>query len=414
MSLRSRRFVKVTINIVVTIVVLGILLFFTGSIGDWYASSALEKAGKEAIEELRALEQKEKGNAWDNYLTAMELTEEVGKEKEVVEQLRKGAQQDFCYIPYDYEKGVGGDISDFMRLVRISALVCEEALNELEQGKTDKAIEDILSVAIFGKHIASGNPSLINHMVGTVVFSRVYSVMEAGLSSGAFNNRQLESISHTLGELEKDWPMFTTALGGEMRLIKITFGKAGEDYGSIFGDWWGFKKNKLLRIVLFRLFCWQHFMSPKLALSRSIRFMDNVVDKMKEIEIKSRMQKTDVKEVRKTEDALRENMKDYAKKNIFSTVMIPNIFSMYRRELENITKIRILHLSSIVCSYRLENGYYPQNLEEIGGDIVIDLNTGKNWEYTSYEDSVTIFSPGSLVSEEKDDISITLKKVGIK
>ncbi|MBA7594558.1 hypothetical protein ES703_01502 [subsurface metagenome] len=121
-------------------------------------------------------------------------------------------------------------------------------------------------------------------------------------------------------------------------------------------------------------------------------------------------EETDIKAI----DLLKKRMNNYAAKNHIFSVLMPNIIPMYRRILRTITKIRMLYLSSIISSYRLEKGRFPLNLEEIAEDLVVDFNTGKMWEYTNYEDSVTIFSPGPDISDRKDDISITLTRMGIK
>lgn len=67
-----------------------------------------------------------------------------------------------------------------------------------------------------------------------------------------------------------------------------------------------------------------------------------------------------------------------------------------------------LELACLISSYRIKDGHFPQNLDKIGGDIAMDFNTGKMWEYSNYGDSVTIFSPGPSSLKMDDDISLTL------
>ncbi len=437
----ARRFSKgfqVIICIIGSLVGLILLLFVLGLITDWFTHPSIERAGKEALKDLMSLKRDEPGNAWNYYSAAIEKYKDIkpdkipyryleGKieitpnvikiieeSKDIIGIIKEGTKQDFCSIPYNYEKGVAADIPDFMSLRRTTDIICAKSLSELEMGHTEEALDNIFSVATVGKDIAAGAPVLISQMIGTVIFLQVNHVLEIGIASGVFNSSELETISEFLDEIERFWPMLSTALDGETKSLKITLSQSYRNFETSLPVWWSNIKIRFYAEFAARFFCWRYIFSPKRATLCSIRLMDSIINELKEMEsetVKMTIkEETDIKAI----DLLKKRMNNYAAKNHIFSVLMPNIIPVYRRILRTITKIRMLYLSSIISSYRLEKGRFPLNLEEIAEDLVVDFNTGKMWEYTNYEDSVTIFSPGPDISDRKDDISITLTRMGIK
>jgi len=385
----------------------------------------------------------EPGNAWDYYSAAMEksknikltiilerylggssgitpeILQSIKDNEDAIEKFKEGARQKFCSIPYDYSKGVGIKIPDFMTLKRITEITCMKSLMELENGKNEKTLDDILSVAVVGKHIANSAPNVFNQMIGIVFFGQAMKVLKTGLSADVFNLTELNVVSDSLSSLEKSFPMLASGLDGEKKLWKISvanlpFYESENGFAGLF-----FYENKMPSVfehIVFRFYCWRYLFSPRLAALRSFKYMDNIVDGMKELENSYTQGDKKGKKYSKMENLLLGNAKNYAVKNPIFSTMFPNFFSMYNRKADTITRIRILQLSCSIRSYFNENHHFPQNLEEIRGndDIITDLNTGKLWNYTSYGDSAAIFSQGPSITDTSDDVSITLTTLGIK
>ncbi|TES93458.1 MAG: hypothetical protein E3J87_02295 [Candidatus Cloacimonadota bacterium] len=435
MARRSSKTFRVIIGIIVAIVGLTLLVLLIGVIVDKVTQPSIKRAGDEALEYLTNLKRDEPGNAWDFYSLAIEKSRDIKSDKilsrylngnievtqeimktildnlEIIEKIMEGARQEFYSYPYEYEKGAEAELPDYMSLRKAVSVTCAKAFYDLENGRTDASLNGLFSVMIVGKHIASGAPMLIDQMIGIVIVDKALKVLEIGISSGTFNDSQLESIAEFLVDLEKHWPLLSTALDGDSKTMKISFAKSQKGYSSLFFG--SESESKFIRVFVFRFICWRHFFSPKLSFLRGFKYMEDYISELKEIEEES-MKWEKRAEAKKREDELQEKIKVYCKRNLLFGFVIPNVFSMHRRKLEYITKIRMLHLSSEISSFRLESGRFPQSLEEIAKYLVVDFNTGKVWEYTNYEDSVTIFSPGPDISDKKDDISITLTGLGIK
>ncbi|GAJ12491.1 unnamed protein product, partial [marine sediment metagenome] len=226
---------------------------------------------------------------------------------------------------------------------------------------TEEALDNIFSVATVGKDIAAGAPVLISQMIGTVIFLQVNHVLEIGIASGVFNSSELETISEFLDEIERFWPMLSTALDGETKSLKITLSQSYRNFETSLPVWWSNIKIRFYAEFAARFFCWRYIFSPKRATLCSIRLMDSIINELKEMEsetVKMTIkEETDIKAI----DLLKKRMNNYAAKNHIFSVLMPNIIPMYRRILRTITKIRMLYLSSIISSYRLEKGRFPLN-----------------------------------------------------
>jgi hypothetical protein len=58
--------------------------------------------------------------------------------------------------------------------------------------------------------------------------------------------------------------------------------------------------------------------------------------------------------------------------------------------------------------YRKREKRFPKDLKELARDLIIDFNTGGEWEYENFGDSVVLSSPGFDDEDRGDDVSITL------
>lgn len=441
MALKFSKPFKIIISIIVAILGIMVFLLLIGYLIDCLTHPSLKTAGVESLEYLMSLQKDDPGNAWDYYSAAIEKSKGVQSDKtweryldcaieitpeilqtikdseETIKEIKEGAKQDFCSIPYDYKKGVAIEIPDFMTLRRITEIMCMKSLRELEIGQTEEAHNEILTVATVGKHIASGSPQILDQMIGNVLLAKALNVLEIALSSREFENSELEIISQSLSEIEKNWPMLSSALDGDIRQVKISFAshafyKPVDSYLLLMYSYG--QKPLFFEKLIGRFLCWRYFFSIKLALLRSFIFINTVISEMQIIENEYMKTKTDEEVNTNREESLQERMINYSKKNPVFGLMLPNISSLYGRNRKSLTRVRALHLSCLINSYYLKKRHYPINLREIAGEITVDLNTGKIWEYTNHEDSVVIFSPGVNKTDDKDDISLTISNMGIK
>ena len=432
---------KWTIGIIGSAVGLLLFLLLIGFIVDLCTYPALKKIGNKALKSLIVYNRNEPGNAWNYYSAAIEksknipsaivsykyldgsteITQEMLQSfkdyEDAIIELKEGARQKYCSIPYDYSKGVAVKIPNFMALRKIGEITCARGLYELENDNTKLAIDDVLTVADVGKHIANSAPNLLNQMIGIVFLSQAMKVLKIGLSSNLFNRDELEKISKKLSGIEKDFPLLSAGLDGEKKQLEISFGnrsafKSMRSLADLF-----FYENKMPSVfehIVFRLFCWRYLFSPRLAAFRGFKFMDYIVSRMRELETSYEQINKKGQNDAQVREAISKNAKNYAAKNPVFSTMFPNFFSMYDRKVETITKIRILQLSCSIRFYYSENSRFPGRLQEIGGDIITDLNTGEMWSYTNYGDSCEIYSPGPNPKNTHDNFSIVLTKMGIK
>ena len=438
MARRASSFFKILISIVGIIIGVILLIFIIGIICDKSTESSIQKAGDESLEYLGSLKRNEDGNAWDFYSIAIEksrdiksdrtlsqylegdkeiiaeILEVISNNQEVIDNIREGARQDYYSYSYNYEEGVAIVFPDFLVLRRAVDITCIKALYDLENGRNEIALDGIFSVIIVGNHIASGAPVLLDQMIGSVIADKALKIVEIGISSSTFNDRQTEDISEFLNDMDRHWPLFSTAMDGETKLLKISFAKLQKDFESLFSGWWDNIEITFLRKLAVRAFCWKYFFSPKRATQCSIKFMDGIISQIDEIERKTLSLVNEDEIDRKAEYEIEKQMKNYARKNPIFRIIIPNLLQMYHRKLQIITRIRMLQIANSITSHRFKKGKFPHSIEEIATELIVDFNTGKAWEFTNYGDSVTLFSPGPNISDKKDDISITLTKMGIK
>lgn len=437
MTLRFSKSFKITISFILSIVGVILFLLIIGFTVDCFTYPSLKRTGNEALEDLKSLRIDKPGNAWDYYSIAIEksrnikpdkmrigyirgkieITPEIIKAIEVntdaIREIKEGARQDFCSVSFNYKKGLSVDIPDFTTLKRITEILCVNSLRELEEGNAEEALNDIFTVATVGKHLASVAPTVLDQMVGGVLISQALSVLRIGVSSSVFNKNELKKVAQFLDEMEKDWPPLYQALDTQTKLLKITIANITLSRTlEIVLLPHHQKKPSIFLKSLVRLVYWRYLFSPRLAFLKNFEFFDTIISEMQEIE------STSSKVIKRGEihkifpDIFQKRINENVRKNPIPLIFIPKFSNKGR--LVNITKMRMLRLSSVISSYRLENGFFPPTLEEFEYDIVIDPNTGEMFVYTNYEDSVRIFSPGLNISNPGDDITILLTKMGIK
>jgi len=439
MRRRFSKTFKIVIGIIASLVVLILLVFVIGWITDLISKPSIRKAADEARLYFVSLKRDEPGNAWDYYSEAVkkcktiETGEILGKYRDgrkeatpavmkvildnldVIEKIEEGAKQDYYCYPYDYEKGILIEFPDFMSFRKAAELVASKSLYDLENGRTDVALDELFSVMTFGKQIATGAPMLIDQMMGTIVVDRALKILEMGIASGTFSEGQLENISEFLDDLEKHWPMLAYAFGSEVKLSQLSLGaNAGKDVVSTVV--WGNEKSGggFVRMFLLRLLCWRSFFSPYRSIHKSLAFMEAFSSDLEKIERDILEGEKDKRLEEQEMAALNKRIDDYKRGNFFFRITAPNYETMLERKLMYITEIRIAIVSSQIETYRFRRGRFPQNLSEIAESMLVDFNTGKLWQYTKYGDSVTVFSPGPDLESKKDDITISLSKMGIK
>jgi len=441
MSKKLSKEFKWIISIIGSTVGLFIFLLLVGFIVDCCTYPVLKKAGDEAQKTLMSSVKDEPGNGWDYYSSAIEkskniksdwiwykyldgeteITPEIEKvikeNKDAIDKVKEGSKQGFCSIPYDYSKGKAVKIPDFMSLRRITEITCMKSLMELEGAENEKALDDILSVAAVGKHIANSSPNLLNQMIGFVFLNQAMKVLKIGLSADAFSEHELRIISESLRRTEMTFPMLASGLDGEKEQWQISLAnrslyKSVGDFAQLF-----FYENKIPSIferIVFRFYCWRYLFSPRLASLRSFDYIDYIVSQMQIIENNYTQKCKKSENNTRMKEELYENAKDYAAKNPVFSAVFPNFIVLYNRKCEAHTRLRILCLACKIQSYYLKKHQFPVDLNEIGGDIITDFNTGKMWDYTTSGDFKSLFSLGPNQKSTLDDISITLKTIGLK
>ncbi len=428
------------IPFIIVAVIAGIVLIISGigAIFDRSAYHVILVDAEDALAYFSRFHYDDDGNAWEYYSEAAEKADSFGSDRElfrylsgeieitynsmktilnnleIIELIREGAKQDYYSYPYEFEKGIAAEIPSYIGLLRAVDITCIKALYDMENGRNDTALENLFGAMMAGKHVASG-PMVMDYMVGFSLVKRGLKVLRIGIASGAFNEEQLGGISEFLDDLEKHWPSLSEAIGAEAKRMRITFaGASAKDIGlTVFGgdqdaDHFGF-----VQMFIVRLFCWRSFFSPYRSLHTCFVFMDEIFEELEKIESNAMDSLTDKIED-KTFVALQGKVDSFRKKNFFFNIAAPDYGRMLRKKMKEMMGIRLIHTSSLVAAYRLEKGDFPESIEELAKHLIVDLGTGKQWQYTNYADSVIILIPG-LDDEDADDaLSIILTGLGIK
>jgi len=434
-SIKLSKDFKFMVRVIVSIFGLFVFFIIVGFVVDCCTYPAMKRIGNKALESLISQSKKKSGNAWDYYLSAIEMSENIESNKMLemylddrievtpeikgvikaseaaIKKMKQGSKMTYCSIPYDYEKGLKLKIPDFLTLRNLVKILCVESLHKIRNGETEEGISDLLCVMNLGKHIECAAPLLLDQMIGSFYISEALKVLKIGLSTGLFNDDELKQIHSSLAQVEEDLPFLSTALEGEEKKIKVSFAhfsiwKTSRVILLMSSE--GAEKPLVFEKLGLRLSCWRYFFSPRLAAVKSFGFMDKVVQRMKEIENKSNSNSRNANLAIKPEELLQEKMNRYTRINPVFRIIDVNVMHLFHRKLRCITRIKVLQLACNLCSYNLENGHFPKYLEDIGDDIILDFNTGKKWEYSNWIDSITVFSPGPNSLTTKDDISVTL------
>jgi hypothetical protein len=431
----SRSF-KVTLGIIGVIVAFILLVMLVGAIGDASSRGKLAEIRDSSLAFLKSHIREDEGNAVDYFLEAAalaadadadaspylnglseispSLTKDILENLDAIARITQGAKMEFYSYPYDYQKGAAAELPDYFNLSKAIKLTCAKALFDLEKGRSDNSLDALFDCLRAGKLIASGTPVLFDVAIGNSFAMRSLEVLHLGLASGCYDQGQLERIDAVLTEFEEEWPLVGLSLEGEVCGMAIIFFDAlkhpaallevGEMLGNSFGD--------VFRLFVFRLVCWRFLFSPSRMYLGAHEDMNAIVDTFKEIEGMP-MNRENREDWDRKRAAFREDIEQRVEGNLLLNLTFPNVFAIYNRRLETITAIRAARLCCAIRAFQRDNRRFPVNLQELGGDIIYDFNTGKVWQYQNNGDSATIASPGSIPDGTKDDIAITLTNLGI-
>lgn len=418
------------LGLIVSLVVAITLIGFTG---DKTILGEVRQAGEEALLYFSESPGEGEGNAWDYYARAMEGVEGIAPDSELIRYLdgeeaatpdllrlilnnlpvigliEEGAHQERCVLPHDYEAGMESPLPEYTALRRAVIIACVKALYDLENGRSDEALQLLFSTMMVGKHIAS-SPMLIDQMIGFALLDRPLDVLKIGIASRGFDHAHLEEICGFLDDMEKHWPSLAESIRADIKLMRISFAKHGEGITPLMmtGDeasgYFGF-----IRMLALRVLCWHDWFSPVRAMHSSLTFFEGLGDDLMAYESMLLADST----ARKTEQdrwaAIEKKIDAFGKRNFWFALTCPEYPSMFKRKLERITVIRLVNVSSSVAAYRSETGQFPRKLEDIAPHLIVDLQTRKSWEYTNYGDSATVLSPGT----DGDTAMVTITTMGI-
>lgn len=434
MARRISKTLKAVIWIVGVIIGIVILVSVIGKIGDKAVSGEVKQAGQDALEYFSKLQKDGEGNAWVYYEQAMkaasgiasdrELTQYLEGEEEptfklmkdildnlqIIDIIREGARQDYCAIPHAYEDGLEAPLPEYVALRRAVSITCVKALYDLENGRSDEAIDLLFSAMMVGKHVAS-SPMIMDQMIGFALVGRALKVLEIGISTRAFDERQLDEVAGFLDDMEKHWPLLSDAISADMKLMRISFAKQGENVTSLMvmgGD--GIREFGFLRMLALRVLCWRDWFSPIRTMHNCFAFYEDLDAELRGYE-GVLLDETASKEVEEEKGkSIKNKVDSFRKRNFWFAIACPEYPSMFKRKIERITMFRILNLSSSLASYRLTKGRFPEKLVEIAPHLIVDLQTREPWMYVNYGDSARISSP---CVDAGDTIAVTITNMSI-
>lgn len=437
MARRFSKGFKITMSIIGVLVGFILLVMVVGAIGDASARSKLEEIRNGSLAFLESHIRTEKGNAVEYFTEAAEyaadvtigfypyldgeseigaeLTKAILDNLDAIAKIEQGAQMEFFSYPYEYHKGAAAELPEYFNLNKAIRLTCAKALYDLEQGRGDTSLDALFNVLSAGKLVASDTPVIFDVAMGNSFAMQSLRILYLGLASGAYNQKQLERIDLSLRQFGNEWPMASLSLEGEVCGMAIIFFDAlkhpaallqmGELISNSIGD--------VFQLFIFRLVCWRYFFSPTRMYLSAHETMNEIVDGFKAIEEMPLIgENLEERSSKRTE--LREALKQSLESNMLLSLTFPNVFGIYSRRLETITHIHAARLCCAIFAFQRDNRRFPVDLEELGGDIIYDFNTGRMWEYKNNGDSATISSPGPDPEGTRDDISLTLTNLGIK
>ncbi len=428
---------KITAGILAVIVVFVLLVMVIGSIADRTAGGSVEEIRNNALTFLESYAREGDGNAEQYFTEAAEgirdetvnihtylmggreisaqVTKAILDNLEVIGKIRQGAQMEFYCYPYEYEKGAAAELPDFRNLNEAIRLTCAKALFDMEQGRSDQSMDALLDVTRAGKLIASDTPVLFDMVMGNSFAEQSLNVLKLGLESGAFDAEQLERIDGFLQDLEREWPRVALPLEGEVHGMAITFCDALKQPGSVMqmGELLSDSMGDIFRFFLLRILCWRTWFSLKRTFIAGHETMKGLVTEFKQLEEIPLSAESREERIEKFE-AFNEHLKQAMEGNFLLNLTYPSVFGMHNQRLELLTLIRAERLACALFAFQRGNMRFPVNLEEMGGELIYDFNTGKLWEYENDGDAVVIASNGPDLKSGNDNVIIRLTNLGAK
>lgn len=435
MERRFSKTLKAFFTIVVVLVAIVTVITITGLIADKAVSGLVAQAGEDAQEYFAHMVRDDVGNAWDYYERAIEVARSIDADAEliaylegeeeptlkimqtvmdnpgIIQYLEEGARQEYCMLPHEYERGLESPLPEYIAFRRAVTIVCAKALHDLENGKSDEALALLFTTIMVGKHVAS-SPMIIDHMIGFALVGRSMKVLRLGIASRAFDRQQLGEIAEFLDDLDKHWPMLTDAIMGDINLMRISFASYGERATSllIMGDE-STERLGFTRMLALRMLCWRNWFSPLRAIHSSLSFFEELEDELRSYEQVLLDETASSDSVQHRWRLIESRMTAFKKRNFWFALSCPEYNALFRRKVERLTMIRMLGLASSLAAHREREGGFPEKLTEVAPHLVVDLRTGKPWEYNNYGDSAGITSPDT---DGLGTLSVTVTRMGIE
>lgn len=431
------KILKYLVYIIGAAVVLLLLALLTGFLVDMATYPSIKNNSKKALQELKSQVKEGDNNAWNYYLKAAdelgdqsfsnnlqnylkggkelndEIQDEINRHQDVLKSVAEGARQPFCSVPYEYEKGWKAPVPNFLKLQMLSRLNAGVALGLLKNGKTEESFKTMLTGLVFGQHLLSSAPILINYMVGLVITGIDLTVLNPAVASGSLSKKQLDTLSLVLENFEQNMPLLAWAYEGDLSNMKIGFASASffnpVDLDLLFSS----DDNSIPKRIIMRFMLWRHLFSIRLAAINSMKVWDRILPTIANTECRFiGKQLVDATKGFYSDEQIRK----YVSQNLMFELISPGVTSLKRKE-GMLTKVRLLRLAALVWAHRLATNRFPGSLAEIKTDslAVVDPMQGAMWHYVDFGDSAAIISPGPDHNyNSPDDIYLVLKKSGIK
>ncbi len=428
-----RRILRIIAALAVAIIGLSVLIFIVGYGVDFFSSAAVKKEAEQALAEFDQLDRSDDGNAWEYYQKAIQLMEtrtydgridkylehsfavsnslqmELNRHNDISNLIRTGAAQPYCHIPIDYEKGLHAVLPNYKKLMECAKILNAQILVALEQGHRGRAVDKMIDGFTLSRHVMSGTPLMLNFMMGMRIVNLFAATLDIALSTGAFDENDLEKIVALLYEYDRKIPPTVWVLQAENNGMKIMMRTIPPLYPML--DQIEMLKATLLDEMGIRLLFWRHGFSAKLAALSAVRDIDNVISDMQDDGKTSGSIEEDIRHANDFDDFLMA----YRSKNEIMNIYATNWRGLFVSRTRSLAYIRLLYSAALLWLDRIEQGDFPQSLTGSEVSIVADPYTGRAWEYIWTGDIVTLKSPGSdLVFDNQDDLSITLFRQSIQ
>lgn len=431
MTKKILRIIGFIIGIPVAFIILVVII---GWIVDLVTLPSIKSEGKIALQELNALTKKGEDNAWNYYAQAMEkmkdteipddldkyllgqknLTDEMmisfSRSNDVIALMQEGADKPYCFIPYEYEKGVEAELPDFLSLRECAKVCAGQALSAFEIGILGHGLSNTLNGLTTGKHIISGAPLLINYMVGIVTSGIYLKILEPSVASGSFNVQQLDEIHGFLDEYERTMPSLVWALDGERKTFCVTL--ANTPLEVVFFQQIYTIKGSFIHGLVLRFWVWQYWFSPHLATLKALESWDDILSEMNASA--KGLEYTVEYDVFVARQFKEKGVVEHIRNPILR-LFVPNYHNMFARKSKTLARIRLANCAALVWRYKIENGTFPASLDLINSNATKDPFRDETWGYVVTKNSAILTSPGyNLTFGDDDDLSTTLKKSSIR